>query len=255
MKLSVIIPARNEEGSIEGTIRGVCAALEREAIAHEVVVVNDGSTDATAGVAESMSRANKRIRLVHNDGLNGFGRAVRAGIEASTGECVAIVMADASDSPGDLVRYFRVLEEGYDCAFGSRFIKGSRVVDYPSHKLFLNRAANWFIRVLFRLPYNDVTNAFKAYRREVIALSQPLIAPHFNLTVELPLKAIVRGCSYKVIPISWTNRKSGISKLKIKEMGSRYLFIVLSALAEKHLSRGDYKRGTKPADNANAKHA
>jgi dolichol-phosphate mannosyltransferase len=73
---------------------------------------------------------------------------------------------------------------------------------------------------------------------------QPLISPHFNLTVEMPLKAIIRGYSYAVIPISWTNRLAGESKLKIKEMGSRYLFIVLYLWLERTLSRGDYHRRT-----------
>lgn len=262
MKLSVVIPARNEEGSIDGTMAAIAAALERERIPYEIVVVNDGSSDSTADVIRGAAMRNSNVRLVDNPGTNGFGHAVRLGLEASTGACMAIVMADASDNPEDLVSYYRVLEEGYDCAFGSRFMRGGKVIDYPPHKLLLNRLANWFIRMLFRLPYNDITNAFKAYRREAVALMQPLIAPHFNLTVEMPLKAIVRGSTYKVIPISWTNRKSGISKLKIKEMGSRYLFIVLSALAEKHLSRGDYKRtaatdatvAPKPG-NTNANHA
>jgi dolichol-phosphate mannosyltransferase len=152
------------------------------------------------------------------------------------------MMADASDSPADLVAYYRLLESGYDCAFGSRFMRGSEVSGYPWFKLALNRAANTFIRIVFRHGYNDTTNAFKAYRREVIETVQPLLSNHFNLTVELPLKAIVRGHSYGVIPIAWTNRDEGVSKLKLQEMGSRYLFIVLYVFLEHHLSRGDYRR-------------
>jgi dolichol-phosphate mannosyltransferase len=155
---------------------------------------------------------------------------------------VAVVMADGSDSPEDLLKYYRKVQEGYDCVFGSRFIQGGSVVDYPRHKLLLNRMANGFIRLLFGLNFNDITNAFKCYRREVINGIQPLISPHFNLTVEMPLKALVRGYSYAVVPITWTNRAAGVSKLKIKEMGSRYLFIVLYLWLEKHLARGDYHR-------------
>src|SRR5918995_3377960 len=121
-------------------------------------------------------------------------------------------------------------------------MRGSEVHDHPRVKLVLNRLANWFIRVLFRHGFNDTTNAFKAYRREVIDTVQPLLSNHFNLTVELPLKAIARGHSYKVIPISWSNRKSGESKLSLQEMGSRYAFIVLYVFLERHLSRGDYDR-------------
>jgi dolichol-phosphate mannosyltransferase len=168
----------------------------------------------------------------------------------TTGDAIAVMMADGSDSAEDLVRYYRKLQEGYDCAFGSRFIRGSKIVDYPVHKLAINRLANWFVRILFRLRYNDITNAFKCYRRAAIDGMQPLISAHFNLTVEMPLKAIVRGYSYAVVPISWTNRKSGISKLKIKEMGSRYLFIVLHVWLEQHLSRGDYLRSEEAGEQS-----
>jgi dolichol-phosphate mannosyltransferase len=152
------------------------------------------------------------------------------------------MMADGSDHPEDLIRYHHELEEGWECVFGSRFIRGAKVHRYPRIKLVINRLANWFIRVIFRYRYNDTTNAFKAYRREVIDAIQPLFSNHFNLTVEMPLKAIVRGHTFRVIPISWTNRSAGRSKLGIQEMGSRYLFIVLHVWLEHHLSRGDYRR-------------
>jgi dolichol-phosphate mannosyltransferase len=155
-------------------------------------------------------------------------------------------MADGCDDPKDVVASYRKLMEGYDCVFGSRFMRQSRVVGYPTHKLIINRLANTFVRVLFGIALNDTTNAFKCYRREVIAGVQPILSHHFNLTVELPLKAIIRGYSYAVIPISWTERRTGISKLKIREMGGRYLFIVLYCLLERLLSRGDYRRTDQP---------
>ena len=199
-----------------------------------------GLRAALARPLSAIGASNPRVRCLRSPYRPGFGMAVRAGLEAFDGDAAAIVMADLSDSPADVVRYHRVLERGYDCAFGSRFIRGARVVDYPWFKLVLNRIVNAGIRMLFRHGYNDTTNAFKAYRREVIDTVQPLLSNHFNLTVELPLKAIVRGHSYKVVPISWTNRTAGESKLKLQEMGSRYLFIVLYAFLERHLSRGDY---------------
>jgi dolichol-phosphate mannosyltransferase len=242
MKLSVVIPARNEEGAVEETLSALLGALRAAAIPFEIIVVDDGSTDKTAFLVRALSARYSEIRLVQNTGRHGFGMAVRCGLHEATGDAVAIVMADSSDSPADVVKCYRRLLEGPDCVFGSRFIHGSRVHDYPIHKLVLNRLANWFIKALFGVPFNDFTNAFKLYRREVIEGMQPLISPHFNLTVEMPLKAIIRGYSFAVVPISWTNRQTGISKLKIKEMGSRYLFIVLYLWLEKHLARGDYHR-------------
>jgi len=153
------------------------------------------------------------------------------------------MMADASDDPADAVRYWHLLLSGYECAFGSRFIRGGRVTDYPRIKLWVNRMANLFITALFTIPLNDTTNAFKAYRRTVIDGCRPYLAPHFNLTIEIPLKAMVRGYSWAVMPISWKNRRHGTAKLKIKEMGSRYFFICMYVWLEKYFSRGDYRRG------------
>lgn len=242
MKLSLVMPARNEEGCITQTIQRFSEVLSDNQVDFEIVAVDDGSTDATADRLLALSTRYPQVVPVTNTGRHGFGMAIRFGLSKATGDAVAIVMADGSDSPDDLLKYYRKLLEGYDCVFGSRFIQGGVVIDYPRHKLVLNRMANAFIRVLFGLQFNDITNAFKCYRKEVIAGIQPLISPHFNLTVEMPLKALVRGYSYAVVPITWTNRAAGVSKLKIKEMGSRYLFIVLYLWLEKHLARGDYHR-------------
>jgi dolichol-phosphate mannosyltransferase len=237
-----VIPAHNEEGSVAETVEGVVSALSREQIDHEVLVVDDASTDRTAEVVAGISALNPQVRCISSHYPPGFGFAVRSGLELFEGDAVTIVMADGSDSPEDIVTYYRLLEEGYECVFGSRFIHGSVVSDYPRSKLIMNRIVNFCIRLLFRHGYNDTTNAFKAYRREVIESIQPLLSHHFNLTVELPLKAVVRGFSYGIVPISWANRKSGESKLALNEMGSRYLFIILYVFLEHHLSRGDYRR-------------
>ncbi|CCH97045.1 glycosyltransferase [Microcystis aeruginosa] len=243
--LSIVIPAYNEEDCIESTTHLISERLERDKIDYEILVVNDNSKDNTEAVLQKINQENPRIRYINNYYPNGFGFAVRCGLENFSGDAVAVVMADNSDSPDNMVDYYYKLQEGYDCVFGSRFIKGGKVIDYPMHKLFINRLANLFIQVLFGLKFNDTTNAFKIYRKDVIEGISPLLSHHFNLTVEMPLKAIVRGYSYTTIPITWRNRTTGVSKLKLKEMGSRYLFIVLSIWLEKHLSRGDYKRKQK----------
>jgi dolichol-phosphate mannosyltransferase len=240
--LSVLIPAHNEAANLEVTVSTLVAALEAARIKHEILVVNDNSTDNSSALIATLSDRYPAVRCIENPAAPGFGRAVRLGLEAFRGDAVAIVMADSSDDPADLIKYYQLLGKGYDCVFGSRFIAGSKVIDYPFPKLILNRLANLFIRILFRHHFNDFTNAFKLYRRDVIAGLQPILSHHFNLTVELPLKALIRGYKFAIVPISWRNRRHGISKLKIQEMGSRYLFIVLYCFIENQLSRGDYHR-------------
>jgi len=242
MKLSVIIPAHNEEGSIKETVISFHKKLAAEKIEHEILAVNDNSTDNTESILKKLSRQIPEVRYVNNSPPNGFGFAVRKGLESYEGSCAAIVMADLSDRPEDLVVYYRKMQEGYDCVFGSRFIRGGKTIDYPIVKYIFNRLGNTFVRLLFGIRYNDVTNAFKLYRRSTIDGLKPFLSHHFNLTVELPLKAVVRNYSYAVVPNYWTNRKTGEAKLKLKEMGSRYFFIILYCLLEKWLSRGDYKK-------------
>ncbi|WP_026999052.1 glycosyltransferase family 2 protein [Eisenibacter elegans] len=243
MKLSIVIPAYNEEGSIAETIQTLYDTLSHEGIPHEIVVTNDNSKDNTALILEELKQQIPTLVYYTNKGPNGFGYAVRYGLERFTGDCVAVMMADLSDDPEDLVKFYRTMVEGdYDCVFGSRFIKGGKTVDYPKLKKIINRLANFIVRVAVGMRYNDTTNAFKLYKRETMEGLKPFLSPHFNLTLELPLKAIVRGYSYTVLPNSWTNRKSGESKLKIREMGSRYFFILMYCLIEKFFSRGDYKK-------------
>jgi len=246
MKLSVVVPAHNEEGSIETTVRAIHTELVNNGIDHQVLVVNDHSKDRTEDILRALSAELPGVEYVNNPGHGGYGNAVRVGLERFSGDCVAVMMGDLSDSPADLVKFYNKLQEGFDCVFGSRFMKGGKTYDYPKIKLVINRIANGIVQISFGLRYNDTTNAFKLYRRETIMGLKPFLAPHFNLTLELPLKAIVRGYSYAVVPNSWTNRKHGISKLKIREMGSRYFFILLYCLIEKFFSRGDYEKKPNP---------
>ena len=241
-KLSVVIPARDEAGCIASTVEHLHLELRLQGIPHEIIVVDDGSKDSTWDILGQLSRQLPVLAPVRNPGPHGFGRAIAFGLQHMTGDAVVIMMADESDDCRDVVRYWQLLNEGWECAFGSRFIAGGGTIDYPRMKLLLNRLVNFGIRVLFRVPLNDTTNAFKAYRRSVVDGCRPLIAPHFNLTVELPLKAMVRGYSWTVMPITWRNRRTGEAKLKLKEMGSRYLFVILYVWLEKYFSRGDYRK-------------
>jgi dolichol-phosphate mannosyltransferase len=240
--LSIVIPARDEEGCITATIEHLDLEMRLRGVPHEIVAVDDGSSDRTWEILRELQTRIPALVPIRNLGAHGFGRAILYGFEHATGDALVVMMADESDDCRDAVRYWEVLNEGWDAVFGSRFIKGGSVIDYPRHKLFLNRLANLFLRVLFHAPLNDFTNAFKAYRRTVIEGCRPFLSPHFNLTIELPLKTIVRGYSWTVTPITWRNRRFGESKLKIKEMGSRYLFIALYCWLEKYFSGGDYKK-------------
>jgi len=240
--LSIVIPAHNEEGCICSTVEHLHLELRLRNVPHEIVTVDDGSTDSTWQKLLELCEHIPVLKPVQNQNNHGFGRAIAKGFDSMSGDAVVVMMADESDDCRDVVRYWELLNEGWDAVFGSRFIKGGGVIDYPWLKQRLNRMANLFIRLMFGIKLNDTTNAFKAYRASVIEGCRPLLSPHFNLTVELPLKTIVRGYSWTVTPITWRNRRSGASKLALKEMGSRYFFICCYVWLEKYFSRDDYKK-------------
>lgn len=239
MKLSIVIPAHNEQDCLEETVSGIIEELDAERIENEIIIVNDNSTDSTPRIAGELLGRYTNVKVIHRRSPRGFGRAVREGLANVCGDVVGTVMGDLSDDPKDVVRCFRKIEEGYDCVFGSRFLRESIVKDYPLVKLLINRLANTFVKVLFSVKANDLTNAFKFYRREVIEAIVPLQAIYFNITIEIPLKAIVRGFSFVQIPINWYGRKSGLSKFSIRELSRKYLFTVLYVWLEKILLKDE----------------
>ena len=246
MHLSIIIPAYNEESIIAKTVESLNKCLNNKISGkYDILIIADHCTDNTEKILEKLSEQYECVTWIRNNNSPGFGMAVRCGLNAFRGDAVVIFMADSSDSPLDILLYYERLKEGYDCVFGSRFIKDGYVKKYPVHKLVLNRITNYFIRLLFWYKYNDTTNAFKAYSRRAIEGCRPFLSPHFNLTVELPLKAVIRGYSYDVVPVSWVNRSNRASNLRIKEMGSRYFFIIFYCFIEKWMTHKDYHKKEK----------
>jgi len=239
MRLSVVIPAYNEQENIKQTILEIINTLQGENIPFEIVVVNDNSKDNTPGVVKEIQKDYSSVKLVNRTPPGGFGRAIRTGLQNYIGDVVVIVMADLSDDPNDIIKYYRKIEEGYDCVYGSRFLKESIVKDYPTYKLIVNRIVNKAIQLIFWTEHNDLTNAFKAYKSNVIKSIIPLHACHFNITIELSLSALIRQYKIANIPIHWYGRKWGQSNLRLRAMGRRYLATLLKIWFERILILDD----------------
>ena len=233
MKLSIVIPIKNEEFLIEKIVEQLQNKLK--SLPHEIILINDFSTDNTVKIAKELIKDKPQINIYDNE-RKGLGGAISKGIRESNGEAVCIMMSDLSDSIDDLKKYYNIIkDENVDAVFGSRFIDGSGIVDYPKKKLILNRIFNITTKLLFFSDYNDFTNAFKIYKKNALLKTFPLVSESFNIFLELPLKIISRKMKYKIIPITWINRKEGVSKFDIKELRAKYLFTLIYCLLEKLL--------------------
>ena len=235
--LSVVVPAKDEALDIEGLVLEINGLLNKHEIKHEILIVNDNSVDGTQEVLDALTPLISELVVVRNEGKSGFGRAIKLGLKNVRGDAVAIVMADKSDRLSDLPVYWSALQAGADCVFGSRFIEGGALYQYPRVKLILNRIVNRLLQKIFRVSCNDITNAFKAYRVEAVRELGPFASNNFNITVELPIKMFIHGYSMRVVPTVWTGRQNGVSKLKIKEMGSQYLLTIFFLWAYRKLAK------------------
>ena len=230
--LSVIIPAYNEADTITGTVEAIVAALDVPGWDYEILVVNDGSGDATEAALQALHQRFGRVRHVNNEQRHGYGYAVRCGLENFRGDAAVVVMADGSEEPKDIVTYFERIRDGHDCCFGSRFIDGAVVEDYPRFKLVINRIGNWFLGLIMGQKYGDFTNGFKCFRRHVIEDMQPLVSGQFNLTVEMSIKAIASGADFAVVPTAWRNRDAGVSKFNVWAQVKLYVSTILYCVVQ-----------------------
>ena len=236
---SIIVPCRDEEDNVEIILNNI----QKNCIYqnYEIIFIDDYSQDRTLNKIKEFSTKHQNI-FYHINKKKGLGGAISLGLKKAQGKYITIMMADSADSIDDLNSYFKIIQENeFDAIFGSRFIHGSEIVDYPKFKLFLNRIFNYITKILFFSDYNDFTNSFKIYKKEVIDKIHPIVSENFNIFLELPLKTISRGFTYKIVPIKYFNRKKGKAKFKIKELGSSYLFTLLYCFLEKILLNKKFK--------------
>ena len=235
MSLSIIIPVKNEEEIILKTLKEFDKSWLTQ-IDHEIIIINDNSSDETTNLIKNNKFQKINVTLKDNYKKD-LGSAIITGIDNSSKKYLSIYMADMSDSLDDLNSYYNEIKsnDSLDAIFGSRFIKGSEVTNYPKIKFFLNRFSNNLIKIIFFSKYNDITNAFKIYKKSTLLKLYPLVIDNFNIFLEIPLKIECRKFKYKIIPISWNGRTLGKSKFRIKEIGSKYIFTMLYCLLERIL--------------------
>jgi dolichol-phosphate mannosyltransferase len=220
---SILIPCFNEQDVIGQTVVLLIDELNKYGFRYEILCVNNASTDNTEQVLISLSQRYSCCRYVNTPKIPGYGVAVRWGLEHYRGQSVVIIMADGSESPNDVARFFKKIDDGYECAFGSRFTGTAVVEGYPRIKLIINRLGNKLIAWLVGSSYNDFTNGFKCYSRATIDGIKPLYSEKFNLTIEMSINTVILKPKIAILENSWRDRSEGISKFNLLGQSTLYL--------------------------------
>jgi hypothetical protein len=236
MKVSIIIPAHNEEKIIEKTLSSVNSVMKKINYSYEIIAVDDNSSDSTASMMKKLSR-DKHIKTVHitsrKKGPTGLGSAVRKGFKHASGDVLIPFMGDLSDDPRDIIKLVKKIEQGNDIVCGSRFVEGGKLIDYPPLKLLINRFWNRFFAFLFWMDVKDISNAFKAYRKEVIRKVRPT-SKGFEITAEIALKARIEGFRIAEVPVTWYGRKKGEGVSKFGSFSLKFVFIRMPVLGHQY---------------------
>jgi len=236
LMFSIVMPAYNEADAIEPTVAELCQSLDASGFRYELIVVNDASTDQTGAILKELSQKYPAIVACDNGGPNGYGHAIRRGLEIYCGDAAVVVTADGADAPKDVLRYFQLISDGHDCAFGNRFDPKASVTGYPPFKRVVNRMANWFLSKFAKSgKYRDFTNGFKCYRRHVIDDMQPLVSGQFNITIEMSLKAVLAGYKFAVVPNDWKQRDAGTSNFNVLRQFPPYFATLVYCLSRRYL--------------------
>jgi dolichol-phosphate mannosyltransferase len=229
MKISIIVPAYNEEENIISVIHKI---EEVVAIDHELIVVNDHSSDRTRELVTNLLKQYPKLRLIDNELESGFANALRSGFLAAGADAIVPVMGDLCDDLATIKLMAKKIEEGFDVVCGSRYIRGGCQIGGPRFKRLFSRLGGFSVGFFLGIPVHDISNAFKMYKKEVIK-SIELKAQGFEISMELPVKAHLKGFKITEVPTVWRDREAGQSSFKVFVLLPRYIKLYAWALGKR----------------------
>jgi glycosyltransferase involved in cell wall biosynthesis len=238
--ISVVIPCRNEEMNVAPLVERILALYGP--YIHEIIPVNDGSTDRTGAVMDELAARDARVRPLHRTPPHGVGHAIAAGLRAATGRYVLTMDCDFQHLLPEFRDLFDEVARGWDVVVGSRFSRHSVLLNYPFMKIVANRGFHLLARLLLWRRFRDVTNNLKILRREVV---QDLVLrqPGFAVNAETGLQPILLGYAVREIPVSWINRTPGMgaSSFRLLRVGGGYWTVLFHLWLGRVWRRGPYR--------------
>jgi SAM-dependent methyltransferase len=218
--VSVVVPCYNEAPNIPTLVNRLIAMYGN--YIHEIIIVNDNSTDDTAAVTERIAATESRVRLLNRSKPNGVGRALKDGYRVASGKYILSMDSDFVHILPEFRELFEAVGAGKDGAIGSRFSRNSILIRYPFAKMVFNRALHLLVKI-FLTDVRDVSNNLKLYRAD-IAKGIDIQSPHFSANLEIGLVPLLQGYNISEVPISWINRTAemGSSSFKLLKVGPGY---------------------------------
>jgi dolichol-phosphate mannosyltransferase len=223
---SIILPCYNEEMNVAPLVDALVRLYDN--YIHEIIVVNDNSTDRTAEITREVARREPRVKLLDRQPPNGVGRALRDGYAAATGRYILSMDSDFLQIVPELRDLFEVIADGHDGAIGSRFSYESILINYPFLKIMCNRTFHLLVSLMLRAGVRDISNNLKLYRTDILK-DLEIREPHFAANVETGLKPLLSGHDIREVPISWINRSidMGRSSFTILKVAPGYCMALL----------------------------
>jgi len=224
MNISIVVPAHNESPNLPSLVETLDNLRKKQKWDCELVIVNDNSFDATQEIAEKLAKKYGKIKVVNRKGNQGMGNSLKEGTQKASGKIIFWTMADNSDDSATFPKMLDKINNGYDLVFGSRFIKGGSPGDITPYKAWLSRTYTIMTKLLFGIKVNDVTNAFRCFRKSIFAPLN-IQSSEFAISPEFAIKAHKAGLKLGEVPTLYTNRVAGKPTFKIMRMGVKYTLL------------------------------
>ncbi len=212
-RVLVIIPTYDEAENI----RLIADRVRRAVPSVDILVADDNSPDGTGALADELAAQDDHVFVLHRSGKQGLGEAYKAGFAWAKDKGYDVVVemdADGSHAPEELTRLLDALHHA-DVVLGTRYVPGGSVHNWPLHRLVLSRGGNLYIRMALGMPFKDATGGYRAYRMAVLdAIDVPSVASQgYSFQVELAWRAYKHGFRIVEVPITFTERELGASKM------------------------------------------